>query len=642
MRIFIEYDDQVGGDRILKKINVDKEIHRLIDIIRNDQSPDGSWKYPFETGVATDAYMIILLRTLEINDEQLIEELVKRIITKQWKNGAWTLLADEANGNITTTFEAYYALLCSGYINKTHPRMMSAKKFILANGGLKNIHPFAKILLAITGQYKWPSFFSIPVETILLPVSFPVNFFSFPVYARANLCPIMILADKKFSMKPAKSPDITDLFLTRPENDFWKVEDDEWRSLSSFLKQSMKSLIGLPEKIHKAAIKQAKRYMLDRIEPDGTFYNYFSSTFLMIFALLALGHSKDDPIIMNAVNGLKNMKTIINGKTHMQYTDASVWNTALISTACQEAGISPKDPMIKKANEYLLSHQHKKFGDWRVHNMMAMPGGWGFSDGNTINPDVDDTTAALRSLARCAREDAKARHAWEKGIKWVVSMQNGDGGWPAFERLVDHKWLHFLPLEKGEFFFSDPSTADLTGRTLEFFGRFTKMDKNHPVILRGVEWLLNHQKKNGSWYGRWGICYIYGTWAAVTGLVAAGVSPGHRAILKSVKWLETIQNPDGGWGESGKSDKEGRYIPLGASTLTHTAWAVDALIAAADRPTKSIQSGIAYLKTSLEKDDWTVDYPKGQGLAGSFYIHYHSYRLVFSLLALAHYREKFN
>lgn len=615
-------------------------MEQIIDTLKQDQSPNGSWNYPFETGISTDCYMIILLRSLEINEENLIEALTKRILSKQEDNGAWKLFYDEGEGNLTATVEAYYALLYSGYYPKNDQRLRNAKKFILRNGGLESAHMFTKIMLALTGQQKWPAFFPIPIEMILLPQSFPLNFYSFSEYGRTNLTPIMILADKKYSVKTDKSPDLSDLYTRRNEF-FSDREEEEWRSLHSTFKDMIKKLIGFPNELHRLATEQAKQYMLHRIEADGTFYGYFSSTFLMIFALLSLGYSKNNSTITNAVAGLISMKTEIKGYPHMQYTTATVWNTSLISYALQEARVSPSDPMVKKANEYLIRRQHVKFGDWAVHNPNAFPGGWGFADQNSIHPDVDDTTASLRAIAREAVLRQEYLYPWQRGTEWVLSMQNDDGGWPAFEKNTDSKILKLLPIEKAEFILTDPSSADLTGRTLEYLGAMTNLQKNHDAIRAGIRWLKANQEQNGSWYGRWGICYIYGTWGAVTGLIAVGMLPTRSAITKAVSWLKSIQNPDGGWGESCKSDEKGEYVPLKASTITHTAWAVDTLIAVADKPSKAINSGIQYILNHIDKDDWTTDYPKGQGMAGDFYIHYHSYRYIFPLLTLAHYRNKF-
>lgn len=618
-------------------IDSSKGIEWIIEKLRKDQSPDGSWNYPFETGTSTDAYMIILLQTLEIDDDELIQGLCRRLLNKQGDNGAWKLYYDEGDGNLSATIEAYYALLFSQYYDKDDKRLQAAKRFIRENGGLEEAGTYTKIMLALTGQYQWPAFSPLPVEFILLPEIFPINFYSISVFGRANLTPIMILAAKKFSIKTANTPDLADLHMGRGEGDPW-IRSHEWRSLLSAIKDGVNSLSGLPKELHTLAIERGKKYMLDRIEPDGTFLSYYSSTFLMIFALLSLGYKKNDPVIVKAVEGLKSMKTEIDDLPHMQYTTANVWNTSLVNFALQSAGMPPDDPIVINANRYLLGRQHYKFGDWVIHNPNSLPGGWGFSNVNTMLPDVDDTTASLRSISRSAKDEMAA---WERGVGWTLSMQNDDGGWPAFEKKTDSKLLEYFPIEKGEFLLMDPSSADLTGRTLEFFGNYTNLPRSHSVIKRGIKWLIKDQRKDGSWYGRWGICYLYGTWAAVTGLLAVGLPASDPAIQKAVNWLYRIQNKDGGWGESCHSDEKKTYIPLGASTLTHTAWALDALITAAEQPTAAIRKGIAYLLNSIDKNDWTTDYPKGQGMGGAFYIHYHSYRYIFPLIALTHYQKKF-
>jgi len=621
--------------------SITEGIDHLIGILRKDQTSDGSWAYPFETGISTDCYMIILLRSLEINDEKFISELTERILSRQLNNGAWRLFFDEGDGNLSATVEAYYALLYSKMYKKDDPRLSAAKRFILKNGGAEKSQMFTQLMLAMTGQTKWPLFFPIPLEIILLPTYFPINFYSFSEFGRVNMAPIMILADRRFQVRTKMSPDLSDLYNSRGEDWNFLRDERQWRALFSSFEKGIKSLLGMPSKIHRQATEQAKQYILARIEPDGTLFGYFSSTFLMIFALLSVGYSKTHPVISNAVKGLMAMRCEINGHTHMQYTTANVWNTSLIGYALQESGLSPDDSIVKKANSYLLRKQHYKYGDWTIHNPYTLPGGWGFADENTIHPDVDDTTASLRSIARNVPKELGFYQSWERGVQWVLSMQNSDGGWPAFEKETDSALLELLPIEKAIYLLTDPSSADLTGRTLEFLGNFTNLNKDHPAMKQGIRWLMKNQEKDGSWYGRWGICYIYGTWAAVTGLKGAGMLPNHRTISKAISWLKSIQNNDGGWGESCRSDKEGRYIPLKVSTLTHTAWAVDALIAAEQKLSNEINAGITYLLENLDREDWTTDYPKGQGMAGDFYIHYHSYRYIFPLLALSHYQKKF-
>ncbi|MGE7761739.1 squalene--hopene cyclase [Peribacillus sp. NPDC097895] len=613
---------------------VNEEMNRIVAQFIRDQSDDGSWQYPFETGIGTDCHMIILLRTLEINDEAFIKELVERIAGKQQKDGSWGLFYDEGKGNLTSTVEAYYALLYSGYRDRDDPDIQAARRFILANGGATEVHMLFKVVLALTGQCEWPPF-PIKIEVLLIPDSFPINLFDFSMFGRTNIIPLLILANLGFSRRTLRSPDLSDLYLKK-ENRFF-TEDPEFRSVIDSIQKGIKGLKDYPGNLRELALNRAEQYMLDRIEPDGTLCNYFGATSMMIFALLARGYSNTHPVITRALQGLNAMTCRIDGELHCQYATATVWNTTLISYALQESGVPYSSNTVQKANRYILSRQQVKYGDWVIHEPNLLPGGWGFEDMNTIHPDIDDTTAALRAIRALAIERVDCRQAWDRGINWLISMQNNDGGWAAFEKNVNKKILNLLPIEGGKDLLIDPSTVDLTGRTLEFFGNYTHLDFHHPMVKRGIRWLLKNQESDGSWVGRWGV-YIYGTWAAVTGMVAVGISPNHPAIQKAVNWLKAIQNQDGGWGESCKSDIENCYVPLGESTRTHTAWALDTLISAAAEVTPDIKRGAAFLVDGKEKD-WAKAYPKGRGMAGAFYINYHCYEYVFPLLALAHYQK---
>jgi len=614
---------------------VNKEMNRIVKQLIRDQSKDGAWRYPFETGIATDCSMIILLRTLEIEDEAFIKELVERIAGEQQEDGSWKLFHDQKNGNLTSTVEAYYALLYSGYRDRKDKDIQAARRFILANGGAGEVHQFLKIMLALTGQCEWPHL-PINIEVMLIPDTFPINLFDLSVYGRANIIPFLILANTNFRKRTAQSPDLSDLFQNREVRLFTEEQDEELRSLTKWVKQGINGLKSHGN-LRELALYRAEKYMLDRIESDGTYLNYFSTTTLMIFALLARGYHSTHPVITRAVQGLKAMTTRMDDKLHCQYTTATVWNTTLISYVLQESGFAYSSSPVQKANQYILSRQQLKYGDWAIHESTVLPGGWGFADLNTFHPDIDDTTAALRAIRTLATEQVDYRQAWDRGVNWLISMQNKDGGWAAFEKNVDKKVLNLFPVEGGKDLLIDPSTVDLTGRTLEFFGNFTNLDFHQPMIKAGVRWLLQQQQTDGSWLGRWGV-YIYGTWAAVTGMIAVGISPKHPAIQKALTWLRKIQNPDGGWGESCNSDIQNQYVPLGDSTRTHTAWALDTLISAATTVTSEMENGVAFLVDRKEKD-WTSTYPKGRGMAGSFYINYHCYEYVFPLLALAHYQK---
>lgn len=618
---------------------VQVEINRLVEGLKKKQVQDGSWRFCFEGPPMTDAYMIILLRSLKIEDEKFIQKLVRRLESLQSENGTWKIYHDEKEGNLSATVEAYFALLYSGYKDKKDIHMQKARRFIKKHGGLDKVNSLTKTMLAVTGQYPWDKYFSVPVEMMLLPQSFPINFFDFAGFARVHIAPVLVLADQALVLKTKDTPNISELLYMRDVQGEWRTQEE--RSLLSCITDSIKSLVGLPNELHRLALEEAKNFMLKRIEPDGTLYSYFGATFYMIFALLSLGYSKDDPIMQDAITGVKALVCKTNDHIHIQNSTSTIWDTALISHALLASGVDPSSSTIQKSAHYLLKKQQYRYADWVIRNQEALPGGWGFSDINTLNPDVDDTTAALRAISPVFRLKPEYRESWYRGVDWVLSMQNNDGGWPAFEKNTDKEILKLVPMVGPNEASIDPSTADLTGRTMEFLGKDARLSMDHPKIKKAVEWLLDHQKNNGSWYGRWGISYIYGTWAAITGMRAVGISGDHSSIQNGIEWLEEIQNEDGGWGESCRSDVQKRYVELGASTPSQTAWALDALISVYDHPTSEINQGIECLIKKLNDKGWTYSYPTGGGLPGSFYIYYHSYNYIWPLLTLSHYKRKY-
>jgi sporulenol synthase len=620
---------------------VDEEIGRLTTFLIERQQQDGSWHFCFENGIVIDAYVIILFRILDVQNEALIRQLHDRILNEQQQGGFWTLYPDEEEGNLSASVEAYYALLYSGYSKTTDEPIQRAKHYIQSKGGLEKVTSIlTKAILAATGQRKWPlSISSIPLEVLLLPNYFPMNYFEFSGYSRIHLTPMLIMADQRFSITIPHAPDLSDLL--DPRNETNETTPPGYQQMQDDIRMGLDRLIGSPRSIHEVARTKAEQFMLQRIESDGTLYSYASSTILMIFALLAFDYDQQHPLITKAVQGLTAMQWRSNSTTTMQNSPSTVWDTALISYALQEARVTSDHQVMGRAASYLLSRQHYKKADWSIHNPDTVPGGWGFSESNTINPDVDDTTAALRAICSLSTTLETYQESWNRGLNWVLSMQNKDGGWPAFEKNTNKEMLTWLAIDGAKSAATDPSEADLTGRTLEYLGNFAGLDSRHQFIQRGTEWLIQHQENNGSWYGRWGVCYIYGTWAALTGLQAVGVPTSHDTLQKGAQWLLSIQNPDGGWGESCQSDRVLHYVPLGESTPSQTAWALDALIATQPQPTPEVNQGILRLIASMHEDDWKTSYPTGAGLPGNFYSHYHSYRYIWPLLTLSHYRRKY-
>ncbi|PFH82797.1 prenyltransferase/squalene oxidase repeat-containing protein [Bacillus sp. AFS088145] len=600
------------------------EIDSLIDKIKLDQSDDGSWRYCFESGPMTDAYMIIILRTIECHDEELIKKLVNRLLIKQDVSGSWKLFDDDS-GNLSVTVEAYTALLFSGYIEITDEKMKKAEAFIRQNGGLESVHVSTKFMLALHELYPWPSFFPVPLLLMNLPKFFPLSFFKFSSYVRFHFAPLLILGHKRFTIKNKWTPTIQHLFT----NNKFKATNKK-RKFSNFKMPFINSL-------SKVAIKKAEQYILQNIERDGTLSSYASATFIGIYALLSLGYQATSPVIQNAVLGIKSFLFELEDSLHIQNSPSTIWDTALTSYALQEAGVPINDKAIESASNYLVSLQHTLVE--KDHKICL--GGWGFSDSNTQNPDVDDTQAVLRATTDFSLIDDDYRKSWNAGVKWLFDMQNKDGGWASFEKNSSKYLKLIFPIQNFVDTAVDPSTADLTGRTIEFLGSKLKLNMVHPRIEDGVNWLIHHQHEDGSWYGRWGISYIYGTWAAITGMKSVGIPSSHPSIQKANNWLLNIKNKDGGWGESCKSDIERKYIPLSYSTIVHTSWVVDTLISINDYPTSEIDDGIANILNWLKVHDKRLTYPTGGGLPGHFYINYHSYRYIWPLLTLSHYLKKY-
>ncbi|MBW7455987.1 squalene--hopene cyclase, partial [Paenibacillus sepulcri] len=526
--------------------NVKSGISLLSSRLINHQSPDGSWRYGFiESGQTLDAAAIILMRIVEEKQpgDPFVQALAERIIANQGDDGAWRVYPDEPAGNLSATAENYCALLYAGF-DAEAPFMTRAYETIRKLGGLSGVDSLmTKFLLAVIGQYPWPRWFPLPLSIMLLPSYSPVHFQQFSGYARVHMAPMLLLGYRKPNFGLASIPRL-DLHRssTKPEDPYGENEDASslWmrhfdRSKLSLLQDWLLALKKLPLTggfssflSQKNAAARAEQFMLERIESNGLLYSYATSTILMIYALLATGYERTHPVIRMAMKGLQSQIFQRDGQRMLQNTNSTVWDTALISYALQEAGTPADSPAARNAGAYLLSRQHTKLGDWKLGVRHPLAGGWGFSDINTINPDMDDTTAALRAIS--GMKDPRYEAASSRGLQWLLSMQNNDGGFAAFERNIDNPLLLWLPIEGGKDAATDPSTADLTGRTLHYLGHTLGLTARHRFVEHAAEWLYHNQENDGSWYGRWGVCYIYGTWAALTGLMAAGEPAEQPAI----------------------------------------------------------------------------------------------------------------
>ncbi|MEK5501708.1 terpene cyclase/mutase family protein [Bacillus sp. FSL M8-0168] len=605
---------------------------KTLEQLLNKQKPDGSWRFCFEGSVMTNSFLILLLTSLGDHDPSLTSALARRIRSKQDGDGTFRNYPDETAGNLTATVQGYTGMLASGLYNRYEPHMQKAEAFIKSKGGLKRVHFMTKWMLAANGLYPWPRLY-LPLSFLLIPPVFPLHFYHLSTYARIHFVPMAITLNKKYSLKNEQIGSLRHLDENMSKNPL------EWLSIRSFHERryypfnlQWKELLKGPVYVHNLGYEAGKKYMLDRIEQDGTLYSYASATIFMIYSLLSLGISKHAPVIKRAISGVKGLISPCGGGDglYLENSTSTVWDTALLSFAMHEAGMPGKSSAVSSAADYLEKRQHAKKADWAVFNPHATPGGWGFSNINTNNPDLDDTAAALKAIPFNRRTAD-----WNRGLAWLLSMQNRDGGFAAFEKNVNHPLIGSLPIESANEAAVDPSTADLTGRVLHLLGLKAGYREDHPVIRRALHWLYHNQEENGSWYGRWGVCYIYGTWAAVTGMKAVGVRADDPAVQKALRWLASIQLRDGGWGESCKSCVIKTFAPLPHSTIVQSAWALDALLQYTDPLEPHIQKGIRFLIDQSRHQPKHIVYPTGIGLPKQFYIRYHSYPFVFSLLAVS-------
>jgi sporulenol synthase len=576
-----------------------------------------------------------------MNEKDITERLKQRILEKQLPNGGFSLYSGDG-GHVSTTVEAYLALSLSGY-DKNSPEMHGMRNFILSHGGMSALSNLTKITLAVCGEISWRNIPGFPIELIHFNCNAPLSVYDFVSFTRVHIVPLMVLNAKRFSIPLPPELGIRELRNKRAKRKEKSPNEGIIEKITSrvYLALLQTQLLLSYTPLRKRSLKKCERWILERLEPDGSLGSYILSTFYGILALRALGYSNEDSVIQKALRGLKGFIYDRDGLFHMQACTSTVWDTALASYVLQESGIQSDYPGIVSAANWLLAHRSTSLGDWHFHNPNGKPGCWGFQFVNELYPDVDDTAAAVLAIEKAGVSDTKARDlASRQGIDWVLSMQNSDGGWSAFDKDCSKKWLEKAPFNDMRRALTDPSSADMTGRTLEFLGLhgYTLKDDN---IARAIAWLQHNQENDGSWFGRWGIAYIYGTYAALVGLSEVGVE-GHSPMIRlATGWLESIQNTDGGWGESCAADAISHYVPLGFSTPSQTAWALLSLIAVSPTRTEAIERGINYLLREQRSDgSWIENYPTGSGFSGKLYLIYHMYGNIFPLLALTRFRKK--
>jgi squalene-hopene/tetraprenyl-beta-curcumene cyclase len=391
--------------------------------------------------------------------------------------------------------------------------------------------------------------------------------------------------------------------------------------------------------VRRAALRRCAEWIIARQERDGCWGGIQPPWVYSLMALNLLGYDTEHPIMQRGLAGLDRFTITEEGPDgpvrRLEACQSPVWDTVLIMIGLADAGLPSDHPALVKAGEWVLGEEIRGPGDWQVRRPALAPGGWAFEFDNDTYPDTDDTAEVVLALRRAALPAAEAKPAIERGLRWLAGMQSKDGGWGAFDADNTRALVNKLPFcDFGAVI--DPPSADVTAHIVEAFAAEGQAD--HPAVRRGVVWLLRAQEADGSWFGRWGANYVYGTGAVVPALIAAGVRPSKPAIRRAVAWLEDHQNPDGGWGEDLRSYDDPALAGQGASTASQTAWALLALLAAGEHGSEAAERGIHWLAQAQRTDgSWDEPQYTGTGFPGDFYINYHLYRLAFPLSALGRY-----
>ena len=560
-----------------------------------------------------------------------VDKAVHSILRRQLPNGGFNIYS-EGPADLSATVKAYFALKLGG-LSIDDPRMARARECILYMGGIQAANSYVKVNLSLFGLYPREYCPSIPPELMLLPGNFIYQMSS---WTRTIVIPLSIVHASDPQRPVPRGFDLQELYL--PGAPFFQWFKDRefltWRN--AFL--SLDRVAKFWEKygsrnLRKKAILRGEQWMLERTKYSDGLGAIYPPMMYLIMALDVLGYPPDHPDMVEAKRQFDALMVEDGDDLYFQPCFSPVWDTAIAAFALGESGLAPRSAMQKCA-DWLLTKEVRRKGDWSIKRPTTEPSGWYFEFANEFYPDIDDTAMVLLSLyhARASRPE-KHRACVDRAVRWLLDMQSKDGGWAAFD--VDNNWepLSYVPFADHNAML-DPTCPDITGRVLEALCLWG-VERESTAVKKAVDYLLRTQEQDGSWYGRWGVDYIYGTFLAVRGLRAAGLSDREACILRAGEWLRSIQNADGGWGESCASYDNSCYTNA-PSTPSQTAWAILGLIAGGDHTSLSVQNGIDYLVETQRSDGtWDEKLSTGTGFPRVFYLSYHLYRDSFPLLALS-------
>lgn len=617
---------------------VRRAVGRTKDYLLSIQNDDGHWCGELEGDTILESEYVLTMHYLGRLEEPKVRKAANYIRDKQSPDGGWAIFPG-GPPDVSASVKAYFVLKLLGD-SPDSPHMFKARRVIRELGGLEACNSFTKIYLSIFGQYDWHRCPSVPPELLLFPRWFYINIYEMSSWSRAILVPLSIISACKPRCPVPASANIPELRV----KDYRAERRSLWASLFFGLDVGIKAVERLPFRVaRETAIKRAEQWILERLNDSDGLGAIFPPIINTIIALNAVGYELDHPTVVAQVRELERLEIEEDDSMRVQPCFSPVWDTALAVNALAESGMEASHPDLLRAAEWLLNKRGNPAGDWKVKNDQVESSGWFFEYANPFYPDCDTTSQVITAMskldgsetdlgARCQRAVFEAHH-------WHLSMQNRDGGWGAFDKGCDKDILTQVPYADHNAML-DPSTSDLTARGLETLA-LLGFSPDYPPAKRAIEFLYREQEEDGSWFGRWGCNYLYGTWLAAWGLKTIGEDTNAPWARRAAEWLKSRQNPDGGWGELPLSYDDAEHKGRGPSTASQTAWALLGLMAVNETDSPEVARGLEYLIAEQQDDgSWSEEHWTGTGFPGVFYLRYHLYPIYFPLHALAIYQQE--
>lgn len=623
---------------------IDAATERLLEL----QRPDGHFVFELEADSTIPSEYVLMRHYLgEPVDAELEAKIARYIERLQSPDGGWPLF-HEGESDMSATVKAYFALKMIGRDISTE-HMARARQWILARGGASQANVFTRTLLALYQAIPWRGVPVMPIEIMHLPAWFPFHLDKISYWARTVLVPLLVLNALKPSARNPRDVRIDELFVTPPERERrWPSAPEPvfpWTQVFGALDHFLRAIDPyLPKRPRRSAIAKAERFVTERLNGEDGLGAIFPAMVNAVLMYDVLGYPRDHPQYLNARASLDKLLVIGDQEAYCQPCLSPVWDTALTAHALMEVG-GAAIHSARRCTDWLKPLQVLEIsGDWAAQRPEARPGGWAFQYANPHYPDVDDTAVVVMAINRIAGTTAEAGPDEEAMIsrarEWVLGMQSRNGGWGAFDADNDRHYLNAIPFaDHGALL--DPPTADVSARCVSMLAQLGDTPGQSRALDRGLAYLRDNQEDDGSWFGRWGVNYIYGTWSVLCAFNATQVPAEDPAVTRAVEWLKGIQNRDGGWGEDGASYELGyRGYEPAPSTASQTAWALLGLMAAGRVHEPAVARGIAYLqRTQAEDGLWCEPHYTATGFPRVFYLRYHGYSKFFPLWALARYRN---